>query len=239
MWAESVSRTRTISPHSKIRNCETRGDYLCDTPAEPNLKYFMDSSCHYTGHITDPWGQPYKPMTHNIMSYQPNKHCRKYFTPMQIAVMLYNVQHAKWAKYWKNSPQNIPFSPDNYEPDNTFLTSTLLKPNITQYHTFNLIFTAKHLLHDQIDFFRIYPNYNKHDYIIIKQAKHAFPYLKITIYDKYHIPIKTSFLDQPGQIKIPHTDSDVYYIRLQILNNFNSKTLYDYYICLKTFPIFK
>ncbi|MEZ4903155.1 MAG: M43 family zinc metalloprotease [Spirosomataceae bacterium] len=53
-------------------NCTTKGDLLCDTPADP---YGRDSvsllGCNYTGTARDPKGQLYSPSLSNIMSYYP------------------------------------------------------------------------------------------------------------------------------------------------------------------------
>lgn len=58
------------------------GDYVTDTPADPNVW----SGCTYIGTATDANGQPYSPLTDNIMSYVAPV-CLQSFTPMQIARM--------------------------------------------------------------------------------------------------------------------------------------------------------
>lgn len=64
-------------------NCATKGDLLCDTPADP---YGRDSlslvGCSYAGTARDPQGQLYSPSLSNIMSYYPIS-CGNTFTSGQ------------------------------------------------------------------------------------------------------------------------------------------------------------
>ena len=52
-------------------NCYESGDYICDTPADPNLYGLVsqDTDCNYLGGSTDANGQMYIPNTTNIISY--------------------------------------------------------------------------------------------------------------------------------------------------------------------------
>ncbi len=234
LFAESVSRTRTV-PLSHKRNCEVRGDYLCDTQAQPDLSLFCDENCNYIGHITDPWHQPYHPDTDNIMSYFKNKHCRKHFTRMQIAVMLYNVTINQYAKFWRNIPQNNKFFPDKYEPDNYPQIATLLLPEQEQYHNFNCLPTGKETLFDTQDFFKI--NFVKKGltFIKISKAKNLFPQLKLTIYDNFLVPIFTRYITDPTIIKLPDLEPNIYYIKIQQINRPKTCNLYDYKIKLTVY----
>ena len=65
-------------------NCDTAGDLLCDTPADPTLgPHNVDNDCNYFGSETDPCHDaPYKPEPTNLMSYSL-KHCRVSFSPQQ------------------------------------------------------------------------------------------------------------------------------------------------------------
>lgn len=66
-------------------NCATRGDVVCDTPADPVLGTSNVSAapaCVYTGTTLDPNGQPYSPNTKNYMSYSL-KACRDHFSAGQ------------------------------------------------------------------------------------------------------------------------------------------------------------
>lgn len=76
-------------------NCDTTGDGICDTPADPVLSYSnVNSSCKYIGTKTDANGDRYKPDTSNFMSYS-RKGCRNSFTPQQLARMYAFYQTAK------------------------------------------------------------------------------------------------------------------------------------------------
>ncbi|PWH81529.1 hypothetical protein DIS18_14720 [Algibacter marinivivus] len=68
-------------------NCDTDGDGICDTPADPRLKSStVNTSCDYTGNETDANGDVYNPDTNNMMSYS-RKSCRTHFSEQQLARM--------------------------------------------------------------------------------------------------------------------------------------------------------
>lgn len=76
-------------------NCDTDGDGICDTPADPTLNsYNVDDYCNYMGNERDANGERFAPDTRNIMSYAP-KGCRSYFTPQQAARMFAFYKTAK------------------------------------------------------------------------------------------------------------------------------------------------
>jgi PKD repeat protein len=76
-------------------NCDTDGDGICDTPADPGLTNdTVNNFCKYTGCETDSNGDKYVPDTNNIMSYS-RKGCRNYFTPQQLARIYAFYQTAK------------------------------------------------------------------------------------------------------------------------------------------------
>ncbi len=232
--AEAVSRTMTVDAKGH-RNCECRGDYLCDTPAEPDLSNFMDDSCNYLGQLTDPWGEPYKPMTDNIMSYQPNKKCRKHFTPYQRAVILYNLEQSRYYKYWHTCRENISFSPDKYEPDDFIQIPGLLLPFSKQYHTFHLIYTSRYLIEDYQDFVKYYPQTGKKTFLSITGGSHEFPAMKIVLYDNFYNEIFTRTVYNPTTIELPNTSSPVCYIKFESLKPLKFGNLYDYNIELQVF----
>ena len=70
-------------------NCETAGDRLCDTPADPGNIYEVHvnySLCEMIGNTDPEIGVEYKPMLNNYMAYYRPCYLRKYeFTPMQLA----------------------------------------------------------------------------------------------------------------------------------------------------------
>lgn len=81
-------------------NCATKGDYLCDTPADPYERALsiasLECGVQPPSNIVDALGQRYQPIDGNIMSYQIR--CGNFFTPQQYQRM--------------QSAGNIRFSPD-------------------------------------------------------------------------------------------------------------------------------
>jgi hypothetical protein len=63
-------------------NCSTAGDFVCDTPADPNLSGRVNASCEYTGTLVDANGDSYNPDTRNLLSYAGS--CRNRFSEGQI-----------------------------------------------------------------------------------------------------------------------------------------------------------
>lgn len=79
--------TATGTEWVKRTNCQTAGDELCDTPADPNLGRVKGCTpdCAYSGTERDSRGDLYAPMADNIMSYNSYKSCRIKFTPQQFS----------------------------------------------------------------------------------------------------------------------------------------------------------
>lgn len=78
-------------------NCSTAGDLICDTPADPGLHLpgnLNIYTCAYTGTGVDVNGQPYTPLTNNIMSYAIWD-CYNAFTAGQFNVMNYVLDSMK------------------------------------------------------------------------------------------------------------------------------------------------
>ncbi len=66
-------------------DCATRGDNICDTPADPTLSLRVDPACNYSPESPEPLdghGDPFNPDPTNIMAYSPN-FCRAKFTQGQ------------------------------------------------------------------------------------------------------------------------------------------------------------
>lgn len=65
-------------------NCETTGDLISDTEADPgyNPMAFNSALCEYTGNQTDRYNVAYQPPVGNIMSYYPDA-CGGFFTDGQ------------------------------------------------------------------------------------------------------------------------------------------------------------
>ena len=63
-------------------NCQTAGDYICDTPPDYNFGFGWPN-CNYTAQTMDPCGDVVDPMETNFMSYFLS--CSEYeFTPDQV-----------------------------------------------------------------------------------------------------------------------------------------------------------
>ena len=71
------------------QNCDTNGDFLCDTPADPGAQANAQNACSYGGSSTDPTGQAYSGNTSmdNYMSYWNPFLCSQDFTAGQYARM--------------------------------------------------------------------------------------------------------------------------------------------------------
>jgi hypothetical protein len=86
------SNNATISARELVTrgagaNCTTKGDDICDTPADPfeQTNGNILTSCVYTGGNVDANSEPYTPMTSNIMGYYFG--CGNDFTSGQFARM--------------------------------------------------------------------------------------------------------------------------------------------------------
>lgn len=66
-------------------NCDSTGDGICDTPADPKLGTFnVNGACQYFGFMQDANSELYQPDPLNLMSYS-RKVCRTLFSPQQYA----------------------------------------------------------------------------------------------------------------------------------------------------------
>ncbi len=91
-------------------NCDTDGDGICDTPADPKLTdKNVNNFCKYTGTETDAHGDTFNPDTQNMMSYS-KKGCRTHFTQQQLARMYAFYQTTK--NYLSCPSFNADFSTD-------------------------------------------------------------------------------------------------------------------------------
>ncbi|MEM8909477.1 MAG: M43 family zinc metalloprotease, partial [Bacteroidota bacterium] len=85
-------------------NCETEGDLVCDTPADPYVpgqpieNYVnVDLGCRFINPQTDANGDPYAPLVGNTMSDYPNE-CDCGFT---------NGQYLRMANTYLNGPTRM------------------------------------------------------------------------------------------------------------------------------------
>lgn len=107
-------------------NCETTGDWVCDTPADPSERPGATyRECEYVGTITDAQGATYAPPTRNVMAYN---FCGNQFTPGQLTRMeswraLYRANLA-WSSAQPAAPTN--------------LTATVTNPGATQFQQVRL-----------------------------------------------------------------------------------------------------
>lgn len=123
--------------------CEATGDFLKDTPADPDLS--SNNSCTYvpTGK-TDLWGDRYEtppagsspPDATNLMSYNLARACRVRFSRLQTAVMLHSIIRGKSngnEAAWKDSKSMY----DDFESDNTNLTARAIQKGQMQERNFH------------------------------------------------------------------------------------------------------
>ncbi len=74
-------------------NCSEEGDFICDTPADPNG--LINNNCEYIG-LSDKKTHGFKPLVNNYMSYYKNR-CKNEFTVEQYSAM--NAFANKFRKY--------------------------------------------------------------------------------------------------------------------------------------------
>ncbi len=129
---ESVSRTRTqgvcILTGQVPKKCEVNGDGFCDTPADPELTDFVNTStCGYTGTGTDNWGDRWAPDTRNIMSYAAGN-CRNRFSFMQAYWM-----YSKVPSYTSTNARYAISGPFSSCPNQTLSFSVPTLSGVTNY----------------------------------------------------------------------------------------------------------
>jgi hypothetical protein len=64
----STHERTTGEEYTDGSNCDTTGDLICDTYADPNIYGLVDKQCNFTGIIKDTRGADYVPSIANIMS---------------------------------------------------------------------------------------------------------------------------------------------------------------------------
>ena len=97
--------------------CDSRGDNLCDTPADPDLGDLVNSQCEYTGIFIDGHGDTYSPDTSNLMSYS-DKICRDTFSYEQQNIIIYTLQELRPELNVQDLNPNIFLSNYNYNSTN-------------------------------------------------------------------------------------------------------------------------
>lgn len=126
------------------RKCESTGDALCDTPADPKIDDGESNNCVWVRDLDDIYGDSYlnppsgsySPDPTNIMSYG-DKECRDFFSRQQIGVMVHSIERGRHfinGIGWR--AQDVIF--DTFEPDNEFATAREVAINdLDEHRTFH------------------------------------------------------------------------------------------------------
>ena len=82
-------------------NCETEGDQICDTPADPYrpfepMNQYVDADCRFINTRRDANMQFYRPDVGNIMSYYPCKCGFTYEQYLRMAQIWLNSNRSQW-----------------------------------------------------------------------------------------------------------------------------------------------
>jgi hypothetical protein len=160
---EPIDRNRTFAGINlcfvrKGRRCESTGDALCDTPADPHLgrngvvsATTDNPPCRYIGNQQDHYGDSYlsppagslPPDPRNIMSYAVPRDCRNRFTRDQIGVMWHTINKGLRKKDDKGGWANAGVIFDVFEPNNTSGMARDIALNIRQEHNFHKVYNGK------------------------------------------------------------------------------------------------
>jgi hypothetical protein len=77
-------------------NCQTEGDQICDTPADPGLNgQNVNERCVYTGSFQDGNGKYYRPPVTNFMSDNPRPECVNQFTRQQYRRLMWTASEVR------------------------------------------------------------------------------------------------------------------------------------------------
>lgn len=150
-FREPVDHSRSwafISACYKERSrlkCESTGDGLCDTPADPNAPITGTCAFGTTYPGVDLYGDSFsfppagssQPDVRNIMGYY-DRICRTVFTPNQIGVMLHSIEGFVGKNYYHRDAyknQNVVF--DHFEPNQTQQTARDMPVGQTELLTFH------------------------------------------------------------------------------------------------------
>lgn len=138
-YREPVSRSKKFpwyctifAPFQVGKMCESNGDAICDTPADPNDE--GQYGCPYLGTETDWFGDSFNPDIMNIMSRYRNG-CnpqRTNLTNGQKGVIWYNLL-TKHSELMELDAEYL--NPDQFEPDNVDLTAHEIGLNESQCHS--------------------------------------------------------------------------------------------------------
>ncbi len=224
---EPVSRTRTASNDGKgTPLCETRGDLLKDTPAEPKLTFLINNDCEFIGTaLKDEWGDNYHSDVRNIMSYPTHYTCRDSFTLSQKGVMLYSASVNKFAKYWNTEDlNNQKYFFDANEPNDYFEMASPVKNNVIQEFNFHKIFlNKKEDRTDTCDWhkFEVKSEDKRNVRILITPKKENKQQISASFYDKNLLLLSknTSKNNEPIELGFKNVVSDWYYVKVVTKEN--------------------
>jgi hypothetical protein len=213
-------------------------DLLSDTEAEPKLTFLVDNDCNFTGSVLkDAWGDNYRSVVNNIMSYPTHARCRNSFTLQQKAVMLYSASTNKYGKYWNvENPSNSKFIFDSYEPDDYMEMASILEAGKEQSHSFHKVFLKpKKERPDTTDWlkFEITSQDKKNIKITIVPDSSNTNALHVVLYDKNTISLTKSIGEKPVEtinMKFENLVSDWYYLHIYNPGDINSNKLDSYSI---------
>ena len=197
------------------RNCEINGDGLYDTEAQPHLVKNTDKNCNYTSpDLTDRWGKKYAPQTDNIMSYTLGKQCRRVFTPMQKAVMLYNTSTYKNADKWAAKASMS----DKFEPDFDPQIANVLQDKVLQEHTFHKTYVKKSFSDEDVDFvkFTLGKKVNAEKSKIVITGKAALKAEFFTMQNNELQPVKefSKEADSRTEISLKDFKNGTYFVKI-------------------------
>jgi len=240
---EAVSRTRQFTGRLFKQGliCETNGDGLCDTPAEPNLQNYVGPNCTFTAtSLKDNWGDFYQPNTNNIMSYPSDRSCRTQFTEHQKAAMLlrakqYNITN--WTTGFQNGAQtNFQFNFDIHEPNENMEMAGEIIINEAQQHTFHKIFdetTIKDIDQDWVKF-RVIHERSGEITIATAAGEYKQAGTKLSLYDANGTLLKTSQnVTGFGEIKVSALTRGWYYVKIEQIGNVASPNVASYSLSVK------
>lgn len=143
MHTHGPSNTRLTNELVNGSNCQSAGDRICDTPADPQLSNSnVNINCVYTQQRMDSNGDYFEPDPKNLMSYS-RKTCRDKFSSQQYEII----------KYTSRSVRNYFVCTGSLDlaqlPDNEFCGGSELELSFTSEYSFDAANTFSVELSDE------------------------------------------------------------------------------------------
>lgn len=86
-YSSPPNSTMELVTRGAGKNCDTAGDLLCDTPADPFIESnIVNTSCTYIGNARDFNNELYTPDVSNLMAYSRDE-CRNHFSTGQNSII--------------------------------------------------------------------------------------------------------------------------------------------------------